>query len=226
MAKKAGKAIGIPMELAALLGVSAKPVAKRKKSKKPLPGPAMWLQLKISLKESNPLIWRRVEVPDTLTLDELHIAIQIAMGWETCHLYGFTIREIEYSPEPMSADGRLSDITLRELKLLPQTEFEYIYDYGDSWQHEVEVEHVESAEDSELVPRYLGGESPCPPEDCGGIWGYENLCQVMQNPKHPEYESMKEWIGDWPLPEPHAVEIDDALWYQFAPQHRRKPKGR
>lgn len=163
-------------------------------------------QLKISLKWSKPPIWRRVVVRGDMTLDRLHDIIQIAMGWTDSHLHQFIVgsgfaRTYYGRPDPEFAD--MGNKTLNEKRhsvadLAPaaKRKFIYEYDFGDGWQHDVVVEKILPPDSTFMHPVCLGGANACPPEDCGGMGGYYNLLEILTDPKHPEHDDMKEWIGD------------------------------
>ncbi len=155
-------------------------------------------QLKITLKEIRPPIWRRVQVPSSTTLSQLHLIIQAAMGWWNCHLHQFSIQGIDYG-EPQPEYGldmrdekrvKLNQVVQRE-----KAKFLYLYDFGDSWEHSILVEKVLPREPEVSYPLCVKGKRACPPEDCGGPWGYAEFLEAIQNPEHPEHESFVEWIG-------------------------------
>ena len=162
-------------------------------------------QLKITLRGSKPPIWRRVVVRADMSLDRLHTVIQIAMGWTGEHLHQFVggsaIGRTFYGrPDPESAD--MGSEILNEKRyavgdLAPavRRKFTYEYDFGDSWEHQVAVEKVLPPDVAFKHPVCLAGANACPPEDCGGIWGYYNLLEILADPKHPEHEEMKDWMG-------------------------------
>ena len=158
-----------------------------------------------SLRRSKPLIWRQVVVRADLKLDRLHGVIQIAMGWKNCHLHQFIggsgFRRTYYlTPNPEFGDmgGEMldeKDFTVAELAPAAKRRFSYEYDFGDSWEHEVLVEKILPPDSAFKHPVCLAGANACPPEDCGGLPGYENLLAALADPKHPEHNDMKEWIG-------------------------------
>lgn len=128
------------------------------------------VQLKIRLLGISPMIWRRVLVPISTSLRELHGIVQVAMGWEGVHLYQFDIRAVHYGSFELFAanpDLPLSDFAFR----LNET-FRYIYDMGDHWAHEIRVEQFEDQKARKTYPTCTGGSGVCPPEDCGGVEGY------------------------------------------------------
>lgn len=157
-------------------------------------------QMKVTLRGSKPPIWRRIEVSDTITLQGLHEIIQITMGWQGYHLHQFTVDGIEYGvPDgDFGLDDMLDEsaVTLQAIIDREPMSFYYLYDFGDGWEHEILVEKKLPAEAGISYPRCLKGKRACPPEDCGGIWGYTDLLEVLREPEHPEYEHMREWTGE------------------------------
>ena len=144
-------------------------------------------QIKISLLDTQPLIWRRIQVPDHYDLSKLHCAIQNAMGWENSHLYEF----IRSAREPISEQHNIKNVlTSKNDKVY------YEYDFGDGWAHEILLEKILPTSVGVKYPICTAGEMACPPEDCGGIPGYYNLLEIFKNPKHKEYRSMLEWLGE------------------------------
>jgi len=172
-------------------------------------------QLKITLKGAKPPIWRRVQVPSDITLEELHYLIQMAMGWTDSHLHQFTINGVEYG-QPMpeydfdvrnEAPVKLSRVVAGE-----KSKFHYTYDMGDDWEHEILVEKVLPRDANQFYPVCIKGKRACPPEDCGGVWGYGDFLEAIHNPEHPEHETMLEWIGGEFDPEAFDIdEVNEAL---------------
>ena len=158
-------------------------------------------QLKIVLQGVRPQIWRRVQVPADIDLDDLHLVLQAAMGWTNSHLHSFTFEERRYTlPYEEGALDELQmederDVGLSALLTEPKQTFEYDYDFGDNWQHLVTLEKILPADPNVKYPICLDGKRACPPEDCGGTWGYTDLLKVLRNPAHPEYKDMKAWAG-------------------------------
>jgi hypothetical protein len=155
-------------------------------------------QLKVTLLGLEPPIWRRVAVPSDFTLGDLHHVIQFAMGWEHSHMHDFRIGKATYGDSEMLVDE--SDQDEREASLaqvVPRAKrkFRYMYDFGDSWEHEIVVEAVGPPDPDLRYPAVLAGEHACPPEDCGGVWGYADLLEVLADPGNPAYEEMMEWMG-------------------------------
>lgn len=161
-------------------------------------------QLTIVLLGSEPPIWRRLQVPGAANLGWLHAVLQVAIGWTNSHLHQFIVggqfysdtrhnyAEHEGSPEILEG----SKFTLEQVAPHESDAFGYDYDFGDSWEHEIRVEKILPADAAQAtVARCLDGARKCPPEDCGGIWGYANLLKVLKNRKHPEHKTMKQWVG-------------------------------
>ncbi len=170
-------------------------------------------QLKITLWGSKPPIWRRVQTPGSTTLAGLHHIIQVAMGWEDYHLHQFSIGGVIYgAPEPDLDDlaFEMKDERRARLdKVAPEvgSKFTYQYDFGDGWDHTILVEKILEPEPGVQYPRCLAGRRACPPEDSGGVWGYDELIQTLKNPSDPEYAEMREWVGD--DFDPEAFSLDD-----------------
>ena len=158
-------------------------------------------QLKITLKNIRPPIWRRVLVPGYYTLRQLYVVIQVAMdGWNGGHLHEFEIDEQHYGEPPAPGEGwgvaivdearvKLSNVVRGE-----KAKFLYTYDFGDDWQHEILVEKILPVDAKINYPICLKGKRACPPEDCGGSWGYAELLEILADPTHPEYEERCEWL--------------------------------
>ncbi|MFI6263992.1 plasmid pRiA4b ORF-3 family protein [Micromonospora sp. NPDC051006] len=159
--------------------------------------PRQIFQLRISLAGVRPPVWRRVLVPAGYTLDRLHRVIQHAMGWRDCHLHSFEIDGLQYGePDP---DGELAlhdelDVRL-DAVLGKGSRFQYTYDFGDWWEHDLVVEDAVTADPEERYPTCLDGERAGPPEDVGGAPGYQGLLVALADPGHPEHRSMRDWAG-------------------------------
>lgn len=168
--------------------------------------------LKVVLMGTKPPIWRRLQVPGDATLGWLHSCLQTAMGWHGGHLHMFLTDDASYSsPNPFSGLEMDSDdlderkFTLQQVAPEAGDTFAYEYDFGDSWHHEITVEKILPGDAASATQAIcLTGKRACPPEDCGGVWGYANLLKVLKNPKHEDHESMKEWLG-----RPHDAEAFD-----------------
>jgi hypothetical protein len=166
--------------------------AKRKKSN----GAAPIYRIKVLLAESKPPIWRRLELPGDTGLATLHDLIQTAFDWEDRHehvfdtpygAFGVADRELGYRSE--------KPVTLEQVAPAVGDRIEYTYDFGDCWTHEIVVEKALEREPQAEYPRCVGGRRAAPPEDCGGIWGYEDLLEILADPAHPEHADRLEWLG-------------------------------
>lgn len=161
------------------------------------------IQLKITLQWTKPPIWRRVLVDRKTTFVELHHIIQIAMGWENCHLYEFKVDNYRIGEPNKDFDGFFasdklvdaSTVTLDSFITGTKEQFEYEYDFGDGWTHQIVVEKFLSRDSKAKYPICTDGKLNCPPEDCGGIGGFYGLLDIIVNKKHPERNEMLEWLG-------------------------------
>lgn len=160
------------------------------------PSPAL-LQLKLTVADIKPAIWRRLVVPDTITLRRLHNLMQALAGWENYHLHEFVIAGARYG-RPGSGPSLRNDAQVR-LHVLPLTEgtiFRYVYDFGDCWEIKVKVEKVLPLDPDQPSPRCLGGARAFPLEDSGGVPGYWVLLDAFLDPGHPEHEDYLAWAGE------------------------------
>jgi hypothetical protein len=164
-------------------------------------------QFRISLQGIEPLVWRRILVPASYSFWDLHVAIQDSMGWLDYHLHIFRIRQKIHHSEieiGIPNEDRFED----ETEILPGWEIPiadyyrdvgvtsiYEYDFGDNWKHEITFEGILLRENGQKYPKCIGGAQACPPEDCGGIGGYQELLEVISNPKNEGYEDMIAWLG-------------------------------
>lgn len=162
-------------------------------------------QFNVTLLGISPAIWRRIQVPEEYTFWDLHVAIQDCMGWLDYHLHVYRFAESEGRraleigiPEP-DWDGNAPiaswDAAIADRFIRPGVRAVYEYDFGDGWEHEVLLEGILLREAKGKYPRCIAGERAGPPEDCGGIPGYQELLKIMRNPKHPEHAGMKQWLG-------------------------------
>ena len=158
-------------------------------------------QLKITLRECKPPIWRRIVVRADMKLDRLHRVIQTAMGWSDCHLHQFVAGRVFYGVPDRERDDFGTETlnekryTVADLAPGAKQKFIYEYDFGDSWEHEVLVEQVLPPDADFKHPVCLAGANASPPEDCGGIPGYYDLLAALADPKHEQHDEMKEWVG-------------------------------
>ncbi len=168
------------------------------------------LQLKITLNDSRPPIWRRIQIADTSTFFDLHNVIQDAMGWEDYHLHNFAFAA-NRAKNPIIIGPQDEDSMYEKLpedkEILKDwlgKRFEkcrYTYDYGDNWEHAALLEKTLPVEPGIKYPRCLDGKRACPPEDSGGLWGYYSKLEILQDPKHKEYNDTQEWMGKYFDPE-------------------------
>ena len=162
----------------------------------------MAYQFKIKLQNvSKPPVWRKIIVDENITFHQLHEVIQEVFGWGDYHLYQFSpngygsnpvigipSKDDWEQPEMNSMKTRLNKVFTQE-----KQSFNYIYDFGDDWVHKIVLEKV--VPEPIKSPVCLDGKGNCPPEDCGGPWGYENMKAILSDPSHEEYKEMKEWLG-------------------------------
>lgn len=144
-------------------------------------------QLKVSLREISPMIWRRLQVTSDTSVAYLHAILQTAMGWEDVHLHRFRIHGKEYGiyrSGGLLFDDDPDQVILSDFKLRASERFVYEYDMGDFWQHDIRLEHVLPLDPKKTYPVCIAGAGDCPPEDCGGPCGYrallEERCSVFQ----------------------------------------------
>ena len=184
---------------------------------------AKYLEFKVSLLGIDPDIWRRFLLAESATFMDLHDAIQDAFGWEDYHLFEF--REVkgrqaiagppDYEPEFVDEEEipKATEVKLKAVIARRGEKCLYVYDFGDNWEHAVEfMDLVELPE--RFKRRLTGGARACPPEDCGGVWGYEE-CVLVANKPEDEWKNLeggdllerKEWLGDW---KPEEFDLKDA----------------
>lgn len=161
-------------------------------------------EFKIQMKDiSNPPVWRRLTVPSYFRFYHFHYVIQVAFGWTDSHLFQFSENRFDsekvitaiYKDEDVgdAQQTEAKDVLLSDIFNDENQEYIYIYDFGDSWEHQIILEKV--VPEVTRVPFLLDGEGACPPEDCGGVGGYEQLKKIMADKSHPEYEEFKQWLG-------------------------------
>ncbi|MHC5081911.1 MAG: plasmid pRiA4b ORF-3 family protein [Planctomycetota bacterium] len=180
-------------------------------------------RFKITLRDIEPPIWRRIQVPSEYTFWDLHVAVQDAMGWFDCHLHAFRIADPESGEvkeigipdeEGWSEIPTLPgwEVPITDFFSAPGCEAEYEYDFGDGWTHEVLLEDVLPRPPRKRYPKCLDGARACPPEDCGGPWGYLDLLDALADPTNENHEDMMSWLGGSIDPEafdPGKVRFDD-----------------
>lgn len=168
--------------------------------REPLPpkpaGPAPVYQLKVGLQGAKPPIWRRLEVPADVSLTRLHSIIQVAFDWDDSHLHVFETPYGDFGiADPGLGHRSGDDVSLAQVLPGERTKITYTYDFGDDWRHEVLVEKVLDPDASASYPRCTGGRRAAPPEDCGGIWSFADLLDVLADPAHPEHRNTLDWLG-------------------------------
>jgi hypothetical protein len=191
-------------------------------------------RLKITLDEIEPTVMRRVEVPADIRLDDLHLVVQIAMGWENYHLYEFRVGDMAWGiPDPdirgFSPDEPLAARKATLADLLAHAggkTFQYAYDFGDGWEHTVTVEAIAEAAPDAVYPRLVAAERACPPEDVGGPWGYAEYLKAIANRRHKRHRELTAWRG--PGFDPAAVD-EESIRKELASlarrMARRKPRA-
>jgi hypothetical protein len=156
-------------------------------------------QLHASLFGIEPPVWRRLLVRGSMTLRHLHDILQIAFGWEDCHLHAFRTKDENFMDPDMNPGTEAMDekkAILDQVLLKVKSALIYEYDFGDGWEHNILLEKILPFDVKQKLPICLGGERSGPPEDCGGFSGYEVLLEAIKNPDHPEHEEMLDWVGE------------------------------
>ena len=172
--------------------------------------------VRIELLDTDPQIWREVEVPTSVTLKVLHDIVQITMGWLDQHLWEFRIDDRSYGL-PMDEDRGMEPrieaikVRLRDVLKPRRTTIKYIYDFGDGWEHRIIVTRVRPGAPGVSYPHYLGGEWNCPPEDCGGTPGYYAMLDALADPGHPDHAEVAEYLEGWDPKEIDVFPLEVAL---------------
>jgi hypothetical protein len=188
-------------------------------------------QFKITLRDIRPPIWRRIQVPETYSFWDLHVAIQDAMGWTDSHLHEFRMkdpktqieRDIGYPNEYSSETLFGWKTALADFFSLKNTRADYLYDFGDSWEHQIVLEKILPKEPGITYPRCIKGKRACPQEDIGGVWGYEEYLEKLKNPDAREDEDEECYDFDFDPEHFDCAEVtfDDPaqrLKYAMAPE--------
>ncbi len=188
------------------------------------------VELKITLEDVEPPVSRTLQVPLDIRLDRLHLTIQQAMGWYNCHLYSFMAAGASWGVLDPDWDG--DDLPANKSTLWDVIEdtgiktLEYVYDFGDNWEHRIKIGKISDPLPGELYPKLTGVTGKCPPEDVGGIPGHEAFLEAIADPKHPEHEEMKEWYGrDFDPHEPETKELKAEVLRLAKKWKPRKPKS-
>ena len=181
-----------------------------------IPASERLYQFKIMLRGVEPPIWRRIQVKDC-TLDRLHARIQTAMGWTDSHLHRFEIGDDIYGDPQLLYEGwedeepPVNSLRVRISQIVPadgrRFTFQYEYDFGDGWEHEILFEGCLRAEDGMRYPLCVEGERTCPPEDVGGVGGYDEYLAALADPEHEEHASCLQWRGPF---DPEAFSAERA----------------
>jgi len=182
-------------------------------------------QFKVTLKGVKPVVWRRFQVPESYTFWDLHVAIQDVFGWDDYHLHEFELMNPESGE--IAAIGIPEGMGLFEREILAGWKQRisawfskdyrsalYTYDFGDEWEHIVKLEKILPREAKRKYPVCVDGKRACPPEDCGGVWGYGDFLKVLKDPDNEEYEDMLNWVGGKFDPEhfdPQEVRFTDPV---------------
>jgi len=172
-------------------------------------------QLKVKLIDTTPSIWRRIQVPDDLFLHDLHKVLQTVMGWENAHLHEFRKngKILGFSEDEEVPDHFIDYTSIRLNDLLKKTgdRMIYLYDLGDQWEHDLVLEQILGPDEQRYYPYCLEGQRNCPPEDCGGPDGYQNLLKVYHMPGHPDHDELLDWLDmEWE-PEDFDLELTNLL---------------
>jgi Plasmid pRiA4b ORF-3-like protein len=158
--------------------------------------------LRVELADTEPLIWREVEVATSISLKTLHAVIQAAFGWRNYHLWEFSLGKRRYGP-PSGQDWGdeplvdASKVQLADLLGPRRTKIGYLYDFGDNWEHRLTVSNVRAGDPDRSYPRYVRGERNGPPEDCGGIPGFYDKLEAAADPRHPDHREIKRWLRNY-----------------------------
>ncbi len=181
-------------------------------------------QFRVVLRGISPPIWRQFQVWEDATLAQLHRILQMAMGWENYHLYEFRIGGRIYGDPDLDGEREITDAKRTRIRNVLSgvgAECEYVYDFGDYWQHDLLLEAVMQPAPHATYPRCLAGERSCPPEDVGGSGGYEDYLEALANPEHEEHQEMMAWRGPF---DPEVFSIDKVnreLEIKFHPVRKR-----
>ncbi|MGN9841097.1 plasmid pRiA4b ORF-3 family protein [Nonomuraea sp. H19] len=189
-------ALKITNEEAALTPLGLEPV--RRSLGEAGPGEPVY-ELKVTLLDTDePVVWRRLRVSAGISLARLHRILAVAMGWADYHLHLFTVGGQLYGRPSREWDLDVLDetaTTLAEVAGGDGARISWEYDLGDSWEHEIVIERAMTAEDGVRYPAVVAGEGACPPEDCGGTWGYREFRAALADPRHEEHEHLVRWAG-------------------------------
>lgn len=172
------------------------------------------LQLKLTIEESNPVIWRKILIPEDYLVDDLHCAIQIMFDWSDQYLYEFRIKGKRYAFDNKPDTLESYMYSLEELSLKKNNSFTYVYDFDDNWKIKILVEDILSLPENEKLPVYLDGENPAPPENIGGIYFYNEIFEKISKNEEVDpifFENITENIEDFNREE-IKNEFNELLW--------------
>lgn len=175
-------------------------------------------QFKITLKGIKPPIWRRILVPENFTFLKFSRTINRSMGWDGGHLHSFFVTDprsgMKYEISDAKTAKEAGMHNMRDEKKYNISQFftpenkkgSYTYDFGDDWEHSLALEKILPIEPEKDYPVCIEGKRACPPDDVGGVWGYQEFLEIMKDPDHPEHEEMLEWVGGEFDPEEFDIE--------------------
>jgi hypothetical protein len=172
----------------------------------------MLYELKVELLDIDPPVWRMLQVPSSISLHKLHLVLQKAMGWKNYHLYLFYEDGKSYSQPNAEWGARIGNSARKRLNQVVserKRSLLYEYDMGDGWRHQIRLQKILPAKGDER-PRCTGGARACPPEDCGGVPGYEEFLKAIADPKHEDHSTMLKWAGGEFDPEAFDAEVVEA----------------
>ena len=185
-------------------------------------------QLKVTLLGSRPPIWRQLLVPTDLTLAQLHDVLQVAMGWQECHMHEFSAAGRHFGrPDPedhlMGMPPVEDECRVRLSSVLRQigAKLIYMYDLGDSWEHSIVLQKCLPAAPTIAYPICTDGQLACPPEDCGGITGFYDLLDALRDPKHEQHKELKDWVGGDYDPEAFSIEAVNRILTRLLPRRTK-----
>jgi Plasmid pRiA4b ORF-3-like protein len=191
-----------PKEIARALGIPPAvviPIVRQAASEREAAAAQAVYQLKVTLQGARPPVWRRFQVPGQITLARLHLVLQAVMGWENDHLYMFRVGQRRIGEPSDDYGNRTEDasrIELRKVAGQRGARLTYIYDFGDDWHHQLVVEKTACPDVEAGRVACLSGRRACPPEDCGGIWGYSELLTALDKPTEPDLAERIEWLEE------------------------------
>jgi hypothetical protein len=153
------------------------------------------IRLEIRIEDIMPPIYRKIDIPNTYTFYQLHHVIQLAFDWTNSHLFEFMNGPETIGDEEAKIDAK--KLTLKERFYEPKQKMLYVYDFGDNWEHKVKVEKMFDADPKKRYPACVSGRRAGPPEDVGGVGGYEHFLEAIADDEHPDHEEYLEWLGGY-----------------------------